>query len=105
MRCVIMIPAMCHHCYAPATRRGFLLAATALASAPVLAQVQVGNGSQLRNLVPAGELETAATQEYAKLLQQARQQGALAPDTHPQLQRLRAIAQRLIPHSAQWNER
>jgi len=105
---------MCQHCYSAASsawmpRRGFLLAAASAAAVaaatPALAQVEVGDASRLRSLVPAEELETASTQEYAKLLQQARQQGALAPDSYPQLQRLRAISNRLIPHAAQWNSR
>ena len=90
-------------------RRGFLLAATAsaavLAATPLLAQVDVGKSSGLRNLVPAEELEVAATQQYAKLLADARAQGALAPQNYPQLQRLRGIAGRLIPQAAQWNDR
>ena len=77
-----------------------------MASAPVLAQVNVGPSSRLRSLVPAAELETAATQEYGKLLVQAREQRALAPESHPQLQRLRAISpRRLIAQSSQWNDR
>jgi len=86
-------------------RRGFLLAAGAAAATPVLGQVQVGEASRLRGLVPAGELENMATQEYAKMMAQARSQGALAPENHPQSQRLREIASRLIPHSTPWNER
>ena len=89
-------------------RRAFLLAAGvagAVATVPALAQVDVGDASRLRSLVPAEEIEAASVQEYSKLLAQARQQGALAPDGHPQLQRLRGIANRLIPHSAQWNSR
>jgi Zn-dependent protease with chaperone function len=39
------------------------------------------------------------------LLEQARAQRALAPAGHPQLQRLHAIARRLIPYTAAWNER
>jgi Zn-dependent protease with chaperone function len=35
----------------------------------------------------------------------ARAKGALAPDGHPQLQRLHTIAQKLIPHTASWNSR
>jgi Zn-dependent protease with chaperone function len=38
-------------------------------------------------------------------MEQARAQRALAPESHPQLQRLRAIAARLIAHSGRWNER
>ena len=86
-------------------RRSFLLAAGATAAAPVLAQVDVGKGSRAAGLVPAEEIEAASTQEYAKLLAEARQQGALAPEGHPQLQRLRAISARLIPQSVRWNER
>ena len=38
-------------------------------------------------------------------MQKAREQKALAPESHPQLQRLRAISSRLIAHSAKWNDR
>lgn len=86
-------------------RRAFLLAAAAAASAPALAQVDVGASSSLRRLVPAETLEASATQQYSQLLAQARAKNALAPAGHPQLQRLHAIARRLIPFAAQWNER
>ena len=91
-------------------RRAFLRAAagsaaTAALTTPALAQVSVGNSSQLRNLVPAEELETAATQEYSKLLAEARNQGALAQPGNPQLQRLRTIGAKLVPQAAQWNDR
>ena len=90
-------------------RRAFLLAAAGAAAAgvatPLVAQVDVGSSSGLRKLVPADELEGAATQEYAKLIADARSKGALAPADHPQLQRLRAIAARLVPQTAQWNDR
>jgi Zn-dependent protease with chaperone function len=72
---------------------------------PALAQVDVGGSSTLRQLVPAETLETAATQQYSEMLAQARAKGALAPDGNAQLQRLRNIARRLIPYTAQWNER
>ncbi|MFN3612536.1 M48 family metallopeptidase [Tepidimonas sp.] len=103
---------MCWMCDARAAlsgRRGFLRAATAAAGAsalaPVWGQVQVGQPSALRSLVPAAQLESAASQQYAQLLAEARAKGALAPDGHPQLRRLRAIAQRLVPHALPWNER
>ncbi len=90
-------------------RRGFLLAGSAaalgLVAAPVAAQVDVGGSSSLRKLVPAETLEGAATDQYQQLLAKARAQGALAGDSNPQLQRLRAIARRLIPYTAQWNPR
>ena len=104
---------MCFLCSAKnsawAGRRAFLLAssasALALATTSVGAQVNVGNSSRLRNLVPAEDLEVAAAQQYAKLLSDARAQGALANPGNPQLQRLRAISSRLIPQTAQWNDR
>jgi Zn-dependent protease with chaperone function len=39
------------------------------------------------------------------MMQQAHSQGALLPESHPQVQRLQTIARRLIPHTAPWNPR
>ena len=86
-------------------RRGFLLAAGAAVAAPALAQVDVGDSSEMRKLVPAETLENSARQQYAQVLADAKAKGALAPAGHPQLARLHAIAKRLIPHTAQWNPR
>ena len=86
-------------------RRAFLLAAGSAAAAPVLGQVDVGRSSSLRTLVPAEALEQASQKEYSELMAQARAQRALGPDNHPQVRRLRSIASRLIPHTAQWNDR
>ena len=72
---------------------------------PAVAQVDVGAPSRARGLVPAEQLESAATQEYSKMLAQAKQQGALAPDNYPALQKIRNIAARIIPHSYRFNER
>ena len=104
---------MCLFCPAPSVapsspwsaRRAFLLAAGASAAAPVLAQVDVGSASSLRKLVPAETLENSAAQQYRQMLEQARAKRALAPDNHPQLQRLHAIAKRLIPFTTPWNDR
>ncbi len=95
--------ASAHAPWAP--RRAFLLAAGSAAAAPALAQVDVGRASSLRRLVPAEALEQAAQKEYGELMAQARAKGALAGDQHPQLRRLRGIAQQLIPHTAPWNDR
>lgn len=86
-------------------RRAFLLAAAGAAALPAAAQVDVGAASGMRRLVPAEQLETSATQQYSQLLAQAKAQRALAPDDHPQLVKLRAIARRLIPFAMQWNGR
>ncbi|RZL08788.1 MAG: M48 family peptidase [Rubrivivax sp.] len=67
--------------------------------------VEVGKQSGLARLVPAEQVEAAATQQYEQMKAQARQQNALVPDNHPQVVRLRAIATRLIPYSLKWNER
>ena len=86
-------------------RRGFVIALASAGVLPAFAQVDVGEASSLRSLVPAGQLEAAATQQYSALMEKARAQRALAPDGHPQLQRLRAISKRLIAQSPKWNER
>ncbi len=103
---------MCFLCQAKtsswAGRRAFLLAAgagVATAAVPALAQVDVGPPSRLRDLVPAQEIETAAAQEYTKLLADARAKNVLAQPGNSQLQRLRGIAARLVPQTAQWNDR
>jgi len=100
---------MCFLCNSPSSiwssRRGFLLAAGAATGSAALAQVEVGKSSEFRKLVPAGQLEAAAAQQYVQTLGEARSKGVLMPDNHPQVQRLRAIARRIIPHTAQWNKR
>jgi Zn-dependent protease with chaperone function len=103
---------MCFQCefssgrlLSPRARRAFLLAAGASIAGPALAQVTVGEPSMTRNIVPAEDLEQAGAQQYAQLLAQARQKGALAGDSNPQLRRLRSIAARIIPFASQWNPR
>jgi predicted Zn-dependent protease len=65
----------------------------------------VGRTSRMAKLVPAAQVEGQAAQQYLQLQQQAQQQRALAPPDHPQVVRLRAIAQRIIPYTKAWNER
>ncbi len=65
----------------------------------------VGKESQFTKLVPAEQVEQAAAQQYAQMTREASGKRALAPDSHPQVQRLRFIAQRIIPHPYAWNER
>ena len=67
--------------------------------------VDVGKPSRVRNLVPAGTLERQAAQEYEQLKRQASAKGALGPDDHPQVKRLRAIAARMIPFVDRFNPR
>ena len=89
-------------------RRAFVLAGAAtagFAALPAAAQVDVGRSSSVRKLVPAAELEGAATQQYDQMMAEARQQRVLMADGHPQVRRLRAMANKLIPHTAPWNDR
>jgi predicted Zn-dependent protease len=67
--------------------------------------VDVGRASGFAKLVPAEKVEQAAAQQFVQMQSQARQKNALAPDDHPQLLRLRYIAQRLIPFTPPWNSR
>jgi predicted Zn-dependent protease len=65
----------------------------------------VGRASRMAKLVPAEQVEGAASQQYLQMLRDAGSQRALAGPDHPQVIRLRAIAQRIIPYTAAWNDR
>jgi len=67
--------------------------------------VDVGRNSLFSSLVPAETVEQSAAQQYAEMLQQAAAQNALGGKNHPQVRRLRAMAQRIIPHAMGWNPR
>lgn len=79
---------------------------TVLSTLPTWGQdggVSVRRESKLARLVPAAEVEQAAAQQYEKLKQDAANNGSLAPPNDPQLQRVRAVAQRIMPFAAKWN--
>ncbi len=59
--------------------------------------------SRARVLVSEDQLEAQAKQQYLGMMQEANQKGALVAANDPQVMRLRAIAQRMIPHTARWN--
>ena len=88
-------------------RRLFTSLLGAAAVAPALARdgVDVGKSSMLTQLVSAEQVEAAGAQQYQQMMGQASQQRALIPANHPQLQRLREIAKRIIPQSEPWNAR
>lgn len=99
-------------CAPPAQRgrrlfTGLLAATGAAAVLPAWARegVDVGPKSKFTGFVSAERLEQEGGQQYAQMMSQAAQQKALAPMQHPQLQRLRYIAQRIIPFSYEWNDR
>ncbi|MDB5962371.1 MAG: peptidase [Massilia sp.] len=56
-----------------------------------------------RVLASEEKLEREAALQYTELMSRASEKKALAPANHPQLIRLRAIARRIIPHTARWN--
>jgi len=68
-------------------------------------RAEVGKESRFTKLVPAEDVEKAAGQQYAQMMRKAADQRALGPDKRPQVQRLRAIAQRIIPFTEAWNPR
>ena len=99
-----------------ASGRGIAAAAMvfALAVTPVSAQraskegesgVKIGNPSFVRKLVSAEQVEQLGGTQYAQLLQKANYQGALLPGSDPQVQRVRRIAEKLLPHANKFNDR
>jgi Zn-dependent protease with chaperone function len=86
-----------------------LCAGAGLAPATQAQPAQVQDGiavkplSKWRHLEPQSVVDQQASQQYAGLMAQAQQKGALVPDNHPQVLRLRAIAKRIIPHATRWN--
>jgi predicted Zn-dependent protease len=90
------------------TRRWFtqlLAAGAAGASAPALAAIPECKRSGFAKAVPADQMEQSAQQQYRQMLQQASSQRGLAPVDHPQVQRLRDMAERMIPFAPECNER
>ena len=59
--------------------------------------------SPWRHLQPQAQVDQQASQQYAGMMAQAQQKGALVPENHPQVVRLRAIAKRIIPFATRWN--
>ena len=72
---------------------------------PAKEGVDVGKTSRLAKLVPAEQVERGAAQQYQQMKQQAAQQRALAPDDHPQVVRLRTMAQKMLPFTPKWSDR
>jgi predicted Zn-dependent protease len=80
-----------------------LLAAGAWPGAAWAQPIPECKRSTFTKVVSAEQIEQAATQQYKQMLQQAANQRALGPKDHPQVVRLRAIAQRIIPFTAECN--
>lgn len=84
---------------------GLLAAGMASAASPALAAIPECKRSGFTNAVPASQVEGSASQQYRQMLQQAGEKRALAPMQHPQLKRLRYMAERMIPFTADCNPR
>ena len=88
---------------------GYLLSATGLAlpatAQDIRSEREKAKPSVFTKLVPASQVEEQSMAQYAQMLQKAEQQGALAPASHPQLQRLRAIADKIVPFAERYNRR
>ena len=65
--------------------------------------VVVGEGSEIRKLVPARQLEQSAARQFEALKKQAGQKKALLPADDPQVRRLQKIAADLKPYAQSWN--
>ena len=93
-----------HHTLVAALLSASLLTLSAFAQ-DTREGVNVGENSVFSRLISAEEIEQMAAQQYQQVLREAQQQKALAPASNPQVQRLRAIAERIIPHAIDWNPR
>ena len=93
-------------CPQPGRRRfgAALLLSAALPQAALAQTIPECKRSTFTKMVSAQQVEQAATQQYRQMLQQASAQKALGPKDHPQVVRLRAIAQRIIPYTSECNE-
>jgi predicted Zn-dependent protease len=83
---------------APWVRNSALLLGVAGVVWAAQAQVTVRDRSRIAGLIPAESLEAQAATQFQQMSRQAASKGALMPANHPQVQRLRAIAKRLIPY-------
>ena len=82
-----------------------LVCSLVCASALAREGVEVGERSSFADLVPAQEVEQTAKAQYLQVLNTAAEHRALAPADNAQVRRLRAIAQKIVPHTFEWNER
>jgi predicted Zn-dependent protease len=65
----------------------------------------VGRTSPFARLASAESVEAEAAQQYLQMTREFASKQALVPPGNPQVQRLRAIAQRILPFAPAWNPR
>jgi predicted Zn-dependent protease len=90
-----------------AQRYAALALVCSLVCASALARdgVEVGPRSSFADMVSAQEVEQKAKAQYMQVLNVAAEHRALGPADNAQVRRLRAIAQKIIPFTFEWNER
>src|SRR5262245_19578666 len=106
----IEVPALAQHgsgCRCALHRRrlftGALVAAAAVPGSAFAQVIPECKRSSFTKVVSAQQLEQAAGEQYRQMLAQAQSKKALGPKDHPQVVRLRTIAQRIIPYTAECN--
>lgn len=67
--------------------------------------IETRRASAWAKLVPAEAVERSAAEQYLGLKREASSKGVLVPASDPRVVRLRAIAKKILPHTARWNER
>ncbi len=82
-----------------------LLGASAATSVLAREGVDVGERSVFVGAVSADSVEQQALAQYRQTLKAAADQQALGPSDNAQVRRLRAIAQKIIPFTGEWNLR
>jgi Zn-dependent protease with chaperone function len=82
---------------------GFTSLVPAQQPAPQQDGIPVTKLSRLRVLADESAVNEQSKLQYTQLLKEAQQKQALVPASDPRVQRLRAIAQRIVPYAARWN--
>ncbi len=82
-----------------------LLGALATPTAWAREGVEVGERSVFADMVSAEQVEQQASLQYQQTLKAAAEHRALGPADNAQVRRLRAIAQKIVPFTGEWNER
>jgi len=102
-------PALAHgrRCRCALHRRrlftGGLVAAATVPGAVWAQTIPECKRSTFTKVVSAQQLEQAANEQYRQMLAQAQSKKALGPKDHPQVVRLRAIAERIVPYTTECN--
>lgn len=76
-----------------------------LSTGAVADGIELQRPSAFSNLVSADTVERSSAAQYAQVISDAAAHGALAPASHPDAVRVRAIAQRMLPFAARVNPR